>query len=500
MDKMPLSESKLMSSVHGYQYNRISFWLNGQPLRADIPPAQTTLEFLQHSQRLFGTKCSCNEGDCGACTVVVASAREGRIAYEAVNSCLYNAAKLHGKHLITIEGLGSPDNLHPIQKAMLEMHATQCGYCTPGFVMSMFALFATHANPSEESILSALEGNLCRCTGYDSILKAARIISTTCPPQDIVPDWCRALEPAISSFQTPPEYVSRLSERLFPCQGYYLPETLAEYSDLIRNNKDCTLVNGGTDIMVQMNIQRREYPLLLDLSRIKELNGIVVGAEELRIGANVTYSELHASAGVCAALPCLESLLKQVASLQIRNFATLAGNVANASPIGDTLPLLLVLDAVLVLFSAKGERRLPLKDFFLDYRKTALLQGEIIKELLLPIPPKTSFIRSTKAAKRKAVDISAVVSAIRIEVQQGKIRSAALALGGVAPVPLLSKQFYKAMLNMELQGLHPAPIADFVAREFSPISDVRGSEHYRSLLIRNQVFQYLTEFLDGRRV
>lgn len=499
MDKMPLSDGNKVSSVHGYQYNRISFWLNGQPLSADIPPAQTTLEFLQQSQQLFGTKCSCNEGDCGACTVVVASAREGRIVYEAVNSCLYNAAKLHGKHLITIEGLGTPDNLHPIQKAMLEMHATQCGYCTPGFVMSMFALFATHASPSEESILSALEGNLCRCTGYDSILKAARIIAESCPPQDILPDWCRALEPALSSFHSPQEYVGRISERLFPCKSYYLPGTLAEFAELIRNNPDSILLNGGTDIMVQMNIQRREYPLLLDLSCIAELKRLAVDKKEICIGANVTYSGLLGSVKVCAALPCLEALLKQVASLQIRNFATLAGNIANASPIGDSLPLLLVLDAELLLFSGKGERRLPLKDFFLGYRKTALLQGEIIKEIVIPLPPQTAFIRSIKAAKRKAVDISAVVSAVRIESQQGKIKLASLALGGVAPVPLLSKQFYKALINMELQGLHPAEIADFVAQEFAPIADVRGSLRYRSLLIRNHVFKYLTEFLKGRQ-
>ena len=493
MHSTPLTDALQKS----YSFNRISFWLNGRELSAEIPPAQTTLAYLHQAQQLFGTKCSCNEGDCGACTVVVASPIGGKVAYEAVNSCLYNAAKLHGKHLITVESLGTPDSLHPIQSAMLDLHATQCGYCTPGFVMSMFALFATHANPSDERVLAALEGNLCRCTGYDSILKAARRIARDHNPADIVPDWCRALEPQILAFAKPRESFVRESPLVYRCGRYETPSSLAELASALADNEPYTLINGGTDIMVQMNVRRAEFPRLVDLGGIDELRGIDVSAEYIRIGANATYTDILNSPLLQDRLPCLPELVGQIASEQIRDFATLAGNIANASPIGDTLPLLLVLDSVLELYSTAGTRQLPLRDFFTGYRQTELNRGEIISAILIPPPAKNAFISFIKAAKRKAVDISSVVSAVRLETSDGVIKRAELAFGGVAPVPKLSLQFYKAMLNMELQGIHPAPVAEFVAREFEPISDVRGSKEYRSLLVRNHVFKYLSEFLGG---
>ncbi|HOZ00182.1 MAG TPA: FAD binding domain-containing protein [Candidatus Syntrophosphaera sp.] len=481
-----------------YQYNRIVFWLNGERRSAEIAPAQTTLEFLQQDLHLYGTKCSCNEGDCGACTVTVASPREGRVVYEAVNSCLYNAAKLHGKHLITVEGLGTPAILHPIQKAMLNFHATQCGYCSPGFVMSLFALLATLERPNEEDILAALEGNLCRCTGYDSILKAARHLAQTTSGEDIVPQSFRAIEPLLLDFSDAPASEEKKGVPLRHCERYQTPSNLDELSEILREEPDAVFINGGTDIMVQMNVQRRQYRILIDLSSIAGLDAIASSPEGIRIGANCTYSQILAAPAVKADLPYLSDLIENIASQQIRNFATLAGNVANASPIGDTLPLLLVLGASLVLFSADGESKIPLREFFLDYRKTALRQDEIIKEIIIPIPPKGEFVSWQKAAKRKAVDISSVVSAIRLKEENGVIKTAELACGGVAVVPKLSMKFYKAMLNMELQGLHPQEISEYVASEFSPISDVRGSDQYRTQLLQNHVLTYLQDFLQGR--
>ncbi len=477
--------------------NRVSFWLNGQALTAELPPARTTLEFLQQTQQLWGTKCSCNEGDCGACTVVVASAREGKIFYEAVNSCLYTAARLHGRHLITVEGLGTPDCLHPIQQKMLEHHSTQCGYCSPGFVMSLFALLAMAQHPSEEEILSALEGNLCRCTGYDSILRAARDLAENFTAEQIVPDWCRAVEPELFSFNAKPELVSSSGGPLCHCQQYLQPQSLGELAAICAEKTDHAFICGGTDIMVQMNVQRRQFDRLIDLSGITGLDLITFSPAGVRVGANVTYSMLLQSGIVKTDLPALHQLTQHIASTQIRNFATLAGNIANASPIGDTLPLLLALDASLELWSAAGERMLPLSEFYLDYRRTALREGEIIKAVLIPVPRRDAFVRTIKAAKRKAVDISSVVTAVQIVGENGRIKTARLAAGGVAAVPRLSIKFIKAMQDMELQGLHPAEIADYVAAEFQPISDVRGSQEYRAKLLRNHVFAYLREFLSG---
>lgn len=481
------------------QFNRIEFWLNGKRVREEIPPAMTTLEFLHRQRHLYGTKCSCNEGDCGACTVVLAYPREGGIVYESVNSCLFNAAKLHGKHLITVEALGTPEALHPIQSAMLAFHGIQCGYCTPGFVMSMFALFASVTNPSAEGILANLEGNLCRCTGYDSILKAARFIADNYRSSDIVPAWCRAIEAELLAFDLPMEYIERETDRLYPCQAYHVPASLRELFLVTSQNEVHTLINGGTDIMVQMSIQRRHYPILIDLSQIEGLDIIYPREEGIYIGANVTYSQIMRSEVIKTGLPILIEMTRKIASEQIRNFGTLTGNIANASPVGDMLPLLLVLNAELVLESKDAMRKLPLAEYFLEYRKTALEEGEIIVGVLIPSLPPNVFVRCQKAAKRKAVDISAVASAIYINTVDGIVQAARLAYGGVAEVPILSKQFHKAMINMELQGLHVDAIADFVANEFNPISDVRGSEEYRRKAVRNQLFVYLKEFLGVAR-
>ncbi|MGC9361342.1 MAG: xanthine dehydrogenase small subunit [Candidatus Syntrophosphaera sp.] len=497
-----MNESKAKSLMkareRAYQYGRIKFWLNGAPLECEIAPAQTTLEFLNKELNLWGTKCSCNEGDCGACTVVIARQHEGIIIYEAVTSCLYNAARLHGKHLITIEGLGTPEKLHPIQQTMLDLHATQCGYCTPGFVMSLFALLAMVSHPTKEDILAALEGNLCRCTGYETILQASLHLAENYSPQDIVPDWCRKIEPEVFGFDEPVQYVEKTGMPLRLCQKFHSPASIEELLDIMGREKEYTLLNGGTDIMVQMNVQRREIPVLIDLSSIPGLDQVNFTHEGIRVGANVTYTSILHSGIISTDLPVLHNLVKRIASQQIRNFATLAGNIANASPIGDTLPLLLVLDAILILNSAAGERRVKLENFFLDYRKTALQNGEFIQAVLIPHPARNAYIAFKKAAKRKEVDISSAVSAVLIESREGRIQKARLGLGGAAPIPKLSRKFHNAMHNMELQGLHPEEIAAFVASEFQPISDVRGSDAYRTLLVRNHVLGFLKEFLAGR--
>lgn len=478
-----------------YLYNRVTFWLNGKEVVEDIPPARTVMDYLHRQKALFGTKCSCNEGDCGACTVVIAQIRDGKAVYEAVNSCLYSAARLHGKHLITVEGLGSPDHLHPVQQAMLRQHATQCGYCTPGFVMSMFALFATQTLPDDEAVLSALEGNLCRCTGYDSILKAAHEVAESASPVGIVPLWCREGELLMQGFTGKAELRSIHTREVHPCRQFHTPESLNELFGLMYSYPEHVLIAGGTDIMVQMNIQRKQYPVMIELGGISTLNGITDVGDSLRIGAGVTYRELSDSASVNAEFPCLIEMIRMIASQQIRNFGTLAGNIANASPIGDSLPLLLALDARLELIGAESKRELPLAKFFLEYRKTALKTGEIIGAVLIPKLPAHAFIRVSKAAKRRAVDISAVASAMRLECVDGIVRQAVLALGGVAATPIISKQFYKAMINMEIEGLHPREIGKFVADEFSPLSDVRGSKEYRARMIANTVRRHLEQFI-----
>ena len=475
--------------------NLVSFFLNGKPIQETIPAGLGTLDWLNNYKYMQGTKCSCNEGDCGACTVVIAYPHEGTIVYEAVTSCLYPAAKLHGRHLITIEALGDPDNLHPIQQAVLEHHGTQCGYCTPGFVMSMFALFATHTHPDKETIFAALEGNLCRCTGYQSIMDAAMELSANFIPQDIVPAWCREIEELLFGFKEPAQMILKPSGSPRVVQRYLVPEDFNRLFDYCAVEQDATFIAGGTDLMVQMNVSRKAFPVLIDLSRIPQLQRLYLQKDGLHIGAGVTYSQLLDSGIVKTDYPMLHRLISQIASQQIRNFGTLAGNIANASPIGDSLPVLLALDATLSLQSELEVRSLPIIDFFIGYRQTALRKGEIIREVILPAISKSTYTNYHKSAKRKSEDISAVLTAVKIELEGGVISDAVLALGGVAATPVVSSVFTALVQGKQPSELDAHKIAVTVAAEFSPLSDVRGSAAYRSKLIEKHVELYLEELM-----
>jgi len=478
-------------------FNRITFYLNGHLTTEEIESGISTLDWLHQKKHLFGTKCSCNEGDCGACTVVIASPRDGLIVYEAINSCLYPAAKLQGRHLITIEALGTPDKLHPIQQALLEHHGTQCGYCTPGFVMSMFALFAMQNHPDKEAIFAALEGNLCRCTGYQSILEAATEISEKYGVDNLLPTWCREVEPLLLDFKEPATMIvhNKGSNRLV--NKYLMPENMKTLFEYLRFEGTAVCIAGGTDLMVQMNIGRKELPVLIDLTRIAELNRLYLQADGLHIGACVSYAQLAQSELVQTAYPFLHKLISLIASQQIRNFGTLGGNIANASPVGDSLPLLLAMDVTLRLQTSLEMRQVPIREFFTGYRKTALQQGEIIKEIILPVIPKDNYVKTIKSAKRKSLDISAVVSAINVKLDLGYIKNACLAWGGVAAIPLVSHVFTELVVNKPLASLDIRQITKAVAAEFKPLSDVRGSAVYRSKMIENHLQIYLTELQEG---
>lgn len=474
-----------------YLYNKIEFFLNGVPRTAVIPPGMTALDYLHRELGLYGTKCSCNEGDCGACTVAIAEAREGGIRYEAINSCLYPAARLHGKHLITIEALGTPEQLHPIQEAMLQFHATQCGYCSPGFVMSAFALFAERAHPSREELLAGLEGNLCRCTGYDSILRA--MLDLAARDEEIVPPHIRSVEKLLG--ETPPlEYIPRESETIYCCEAYFLPQSPEEAFKLLQEPPHHQILCGATDVMVQVNIGKRKFKTLIDLSFLTSLRYIRQEDDGIHIGALSTYSDLLDSELLSRSFPAFRDLINIIASRQIRNSGTIAGNIGNASPVGDSLPLLLALEARLTLISEAGKRDIALKDYFIAYKQTALKPGELIGEIILPPLEGDSFIRIKKAAKRISVDISSISSAICLQYNEdGRIKQARLAYGGAAAIPKLSLAFEALLMGKKPEELEPDAIAQAVAEEFSPLSDVRGSAGYRSKLIHNQLLAYLLE-------
>lgn len=481
---------------------QIRFWLNGEPMVQSIPPGMTVLEMLNNKLGMNGTKSSCNEGDCGACTVVIGESGPDSIVYQTINSCLYSAFRLHGKHLITVEGISGKDELHAVQTALLDEHGTQCGFCTPGFVMSLLGLFLNIKNPSEEEILAYLEGNLCRCTGYDSIMKAANLLKTRLKTgKELLPPKLKSVENSLRVCTAPIVFNLADNPEGWETRNCFIPTTLSE---LWHNLKTCSkedsykFLAGGTDLMVLSNIQHIRYANLIDLSHLQELNFIRIEKSKLLIGGNVTLSALQTDQLIARHFPLLLQAIRQIASRQIRNSATLAGNIANASPIADGATVLMALQAEMVLASPRGERALPLSQYYHGYKQTELKNDEIIKAIALPLPDDNKhFYNFIKSAKRKAVDISGVVSAVDISSKNGRIEKAVISFGGVAPYPALAVKTMAHLKNRQLDIKLIEEAAEFAASEFKPISDVRGTEKYRSILIKNHIIKHLNGLLDS---
>jgi len=458
---------------------------------------RTLSDFLRHDLALPGTKVVCAEGDCGACTVLVGGivdAVGGRLRYRAVNSCILPLYALDACHVITVEGLKDGDHLHPVQTALIENHATQCGYCTPGFACAMTALVEDALADgdlavSEKKARNALTGNLCRCTGYDSILKAA---------QSIPLPGTHSLSVRWHSDERMREF-TELSGRSVAIEsggvGVFIPATLEDALRLKKSIPGLKIVGGATDTGVLVNKGVENPVRVMSLAHIRELRHIRKDGEWAEVGAAVTLDELEPFAE--AELPELGRLLHVFASPQIKNRATLAGNAVNASPIGDLIPFLLVSDAELELRSAGGGRRVALDAFYQGYKKIDLRPEELVAAVRFRLPAAGSVTRLYKASRRKDLDISAVAFAARLELDGRTIKSARLAFGGVAPTVLRMKdieaqwtgaEFTRALIERSAAGL-PALVA--------PISDVRGSKEFRLRLCRNLMLKFADETLSG---
>ena len=474
----------------------IKFYLNEKAVETMVEPNQTALQLLREEFLLTGAKESCNEGDCGACTIALGKWQEDKYIYLATNSCILPATKLHGCHVITIEGLGDEDHLHIIQRAILENRATQCGYCTPGVIMSLFCLLANNSVPTQAEVLAALEGNLCRCTGYLAINKAAQYLITAVQADPakfqklLFPEYARRGGPVCPPENgplCPPE-----NGPLCPPRSGLCPTTCDELFKLMADLQgDYKIINGGTDIMVAANIHHIYHHNLLDISNIAELKNIEKQSNNIAIGGAVTLTDILTNELIQEQLPILPQAIAQMASAQIRNIATLVGNIANASPIGDAACVSLGLGAVLTLKNSGGEREVALEDFYQGYKKIVLNSDEIISLIKIPITTgKTSF---EKSAKRTAVDIATANSLFNLTLKNQTIDSCRLALGGVAPYPMLAQQCAEFLHNKKLTAENIKQAAEIAMAEFTPISDIRGSDNYRNLLIRNHVIKHLTK-------
>ncbi len=475
----------------------IRFLLNGEPhSAAGINPHTTLLAYLRYTLGLTGSKEGCGEGDCGACTVVLGDLQDGRIHYRAVNACILLVATLHGKEVITVEGVRSTDGgLHACQQAMVDCHGSQCGFCTPGFVMSLYAMHRMGAATDRDSINDTLAGNLCRCTGYGPIVEAAQTMGAL-TGGDALAETEAERTALLASLQD--EKLLTL-EHQNPLTGhhcrFYAPATLDDVRMLAANHPGATFLAGSTDVGLWITKQDRELDVIIYLGRVQALNTIDDRGDHWQIGAMVTYSDAHSLLG--AAYTDFGEMIRRIGSVQIRNAGTIGGNIANGSPIGDSMPLLIALGATLVLDGMSGERRMLLEDYFLDYGKQDRDPGEFVQSLCVPKPQAGQIFRAYKLSKRFDQDISAVCGAFSLMMDGDMVASARIAFGGMAATPKRATAAEAALKGHPLDENSVTAAQAALAEDFAPISDMRASAGYRLKAAQNLIEKLRYE-VDGK--
>lgn len=439
---------------------KVTFLLNGETVEVDTPPTQTLLDWLRTQRGLNGTKEGCNEGDCGACSVMVTDGHGAR----TLNSCILFMPQLHGKAIRTVEGISSPGgDLHPVQDAMITHHGSQCGFCTPGFIASM-ATAHTNGRTDHDDVLA---GNLCRCTGYAPIIRAA--IAAEAQP---VPTW---ISDDISALANSP--------------ATYAPETLDGLADWYAVHPDATIIAGATDVGLWVTKQLRELDEVVFLNRCLDLKRITMDADTITIGAGATMVDVHAM--LKDHHPSYAEMVRRYGSEQVRSAATIGGNIANGSPIGDNPPALIALDAVLHLRHGDKTRDIALEDFFIAYGKQDRAKGELVTGVT--IPASAPALRVYKLSKRFDQDISAVCGAFNITIVDGIVSDARIAFGGMAGTPARAKTVEAALIGQPWT----LDVVDVAAKEFAtdytPMTDMRASADYRMTTAQNMLHRYFAE-------
>ncbi len=459
----------------------IQFLLNRE-LRSEraLDPNTTVLQYLREHRGKTGTKEGCASGDCGACTVVVGELVGERLRYRTLNSCLTFVSALHGKQLISVEDLKDQGRLHSVQQAMVDCHGSQCGFCTPGFVMSLFALQKNASAVNEydpHQTHEALAGNLCRCTGYRPILEAAE--QACCSKQ---PDQfdAREAETIAQLKAIAPREMAELSDGEKRCLS---PLTVAELAEVYAANPEARLLAGGTDLALEVTQFHRALPVMIHVGQIAEMKQVQLTDRHIEIGAAAPLTDCYAA--LAAEYPDFGELLQRFASLQIRNQGTLGGNIGNASPIGDSPPLLIALGAEIVLRHGANVRTLPLEDYFIDYKVTARQPGEFIEKVRVPRATPDRLFRAYKVSKRLDDDISAVCAAFDLKIADGVIAEARVAFGGMAAIPKRAAACEATLTGAPWNQQTVEAACDALAEDFTPLTDFRASREYRLLVAQN---------------
>jgi len=464
--------------------NQIIFILNDQEVSTPLPAGTVTLDFIRRQRGLTGTKESCREGECGSCTVLLGELNDGRVNYKAVASCLLPIGEIYGKHVVTIEGLNS-DRLNPIQQALVDYGAIQCGFCTPGIVLSITGFFLSEEKIDYPGAIDAIDGNICRCTGYASIRGA---VKSLCDAFAEKAGNGRDRLKQLVEWSLIPEYFLRIPGRLQMPEPSIPPES---------KNEGKIIAAGETDLYVQKpdELLNREIEFV---SRHKGLAGKKKKKNEITLGAAVTVEEMRNSSIMIRHFPEIKGYFSLIASRIIRNRATAAGNIANASPIGDLTIFLLPLKSIVILSKGSGNREIPLKHFFKGYKKLDMRKGEMIRGIRFPVPQQGTLFNFEKVSRRKHLDIAGCNSAISLKVEKNIISKIHMSAGGVAPVPLYLEKTCRFLTGKEVTAANIREAARIMRGEISPISDVRGAADYKRLLLRQLLFAHFLKFFPGK--
>ena len=448
----------------------LRFILNDRSIETELASGSTVLDFVRYHKRLVGTKIGCREGDCGACTILIGDIENGKLVYRSMTSCLMPLGNAAGKHIVTVEGINM-NGLTPVQQAMVDTNGTQCGFCTIGFIMSFTGFILDETAKQYDEAIAAIDGNICRCTGYKSIERAAAILSGKIAdkPQTEHLQW-------LIKNNFIPAYFSNIKDRLLELRKDIVARTGSPVNNLI--------VGGGTDLVVQKHllVKKSNIDHVFDKKELKEIK---LENDQYLIGASVTVTDFAESGLIKASFPDLKKNIKLVSSTPIRNMATLAGNLVNASPIGDMTVFLLALDASVVLNNGKTKREIKLKDFYKGYKQIDKTADEFIETIIFTPPAKNDFFSFEKVCKRTHLDIASVNCACKIVYNEdGTINDVHLAAGGVAPFPKYLVQTASFLKNKKLTTETLQEAITIMNTEIAPISDARGTKEYKQLLLR----------------
>ena len=465
--------------------NNIEFIYQNKILKINNPDSnETLLNYIRIKLKKTGTKEGCAEGGCGACTVVLGELKKNEINYSAVNSCISFLPTLQGKQLILVEDLISKEgSLHPVQEAMVNYHGSQCGFCTPGFVMSLFSMFKKNSKFKDSEIKDSIAGNLCRCTGYQPIIKAAKSLRN----KNKIDQFSKNKNNTINLLKK----INNKSIVIYhKGKKYFAPRYIKELKKILKKNIDTNFLSGGTDLSLIVTKERKDINSIIYMNSIKELQYIKNNNKYIEVGASTPLIELESY--ISKYYPDFTKILKRYGSPQIRNVATVAGNIATASPIGDCLPLLLSLNAKIVLQGLKKKKIFLLDNFFISYRKTRLKKRQFIHSIRIPLFKSNTF-KAYKISKRFDDDISSVCAAFNLEIVKNKVRSIRIAYGGMAAIPKRAIYCEKILLNSLVTNEIIDKAKKALEKDFKPISDMRASGLYRMEVAKNLLEKFCVE-------